>query len=396
MSGHRLPDDLYASSTNSHLRIDDPGDGNAIIITKNLAIVNLISSTGAETRTLAAPVSEGLLIGFCLESITSGTLAITVAGGFDQAGSTVLTFATAGDYIMLQSVEVAPATYVWRVAAPPDGVTGPTLALGAISLDTLVVSTTAQVSTLTVPGDATIAALEVTGSVIEPLTLEKGIDRSVYTEIFEDFIGDVGGTLPTPWVTNLETSVTGDYMANESLGAFAITTTAANQADAGQITWGDNLMIDLGKNPTIEFRVRVDGIATLESVEKIVFGVCPVHTNAETDLDSIADSAWFMLKGDNDLKIYVEADDAVVDTDDQDSTKLIVDDTWITLKIDFADMSDVVFTIDGVEQGGATVDMTDSADVLVQPIVCFTRSDNSQTEAVIGIEIDYIHIVQER
>lgn len=233
-----------------------------------------------------------------------------------------------------------------------------------------------------------------------PVVLRQGINRETYVEYFEDFLMATGGANPAPWVEDLQTSCTGAEMADEPNGVYQLATTNANQADSGQLTWGDQLLIDLDKNPVIEMRVRVDGIADLESVEKIVFGVCQAHATAEADagLDDMSHSAWFMLKGDNDLAIYVEADDgtAPLDTDDQDSTIAIVDDTWTVLQIDFASLADVKFYVDGVEQGGATVDMTGSANQNVQPIICIQRTDNTQTEAAIGVEIDYVQVRWDR
>ncbi len=148
----RIQSDLKRSfDVNGTGRLNDPGDGEAIIVMGAIGVMDLVSTTGSQTRTLAAPVKPGIMVTFALKSITSGSLAITVATAYDQAGSTVITFGDAGDYIMLQSVELVSGTFVWRVVAF-DGVTGPTLEMGSLDVDTLVVDTTSILR-----GDAFVA-----------------------------------------------------------------------------------------------------------------------------------------------------------------------------------------------------------------------------------------------
>jgi hypothetical protein len=276
--------------------------------------------------------------------------------------------------------------------------------LTSVSGQTL--SVEANAATLLIgPADATKIEMadaavetEVQGTleVIEEATLVKGVDRSLYLEYYEEFLDIAGTTEPQPWATDLETSCTADYMADEPCGVHQIATTAADQADAGQLTWGNDLKIDMDKDPIITFRVRVDGVADLESVEKVIFGVCPDHTNAEDALDNIDDSAWFMLKGDNDLNIYVEGDDGTTDNDDRDSGVDIVDDTWTLLQIDFSSLADVKFYIDGVEQSYGTINMAASAGTVVQPIILIQRTSNAGTEAAVGVETDFCHINVDR
>ena len=226
-----------------------------------------------------------------------------------------------------------------------------------------------------------------------------GANLQTYSAIATDFYGDVGGTKPTPWTSDAETgNCSADYMANEPFGALALATSADDEAQAVQVTWGDNLMIDLDQDPILEVRARIDGVADLESVEKVVIGVIPAHANAEDNagLDNVDYSAWFLVKGDNDTKIYVETDDAATDTDDQDSTITLTDDTWTVFRIDFSTLSAVSMTVDGVEQGGAALDFSGAAGQNVQPIVLIQRTDNTQTEAIVGVEVDYVKVIQTR
>jgi predicted RecA/RadA family phage recombinase len=92
--------------------IADPGDGEAIPVTAT-GSVSLVT-TGAETRTLAAPtfVGQQLNIGFKTDG---GDCVITCATGVNQTGNNTLTAADAGDLIGLVAVR-SGANLRWRVA----------------------------------------------------------------------------------------------------------------------------------------------------------------------------------------------------------------------------------------------------------------------------------------
>ncbi len=255
----------------------------------------------------------------------------------------------------------------------------------------LVLDATGAIDTLGTVTSQTIGTLTLT----EPLAMQSGINRQGYIDYFEDFFMSTGGSNPAPWVEDLQTSSTGAEMPDEPGGVYQLATVTNDAADAAQLTWGDQLLIAIGNNAIIEFRIRVDGVADLTSVEKIIFGVCQNHANAEDNagLDDMDHSAWFMLKS-TDLVIYTESDDGTTDTDDAPSSETIIDDTWTLLKIDFSDMGAVVFSVNGVF--AASHNMGVSATENVQPIICIQRTDGTQTEAAIGVEIDYVQIRQDR
>ena len=199
MSAHRTLNDIArAFYTVVPGRLNDPGDGGAILVRGSLGIMNLVATTGAHTRTLAAPIKPGLIVTFCLESISSGSLAITVAGGYDQASGTVLTFGDAGDYVMLISVEVVSGTFVWRVVGF-DGVTGPTMELSDLDVDTLVVDTlatiaSAAIATANIPiRTITAAGAEhgdgAIGTAVAPVTTRQTVNGVIITTIKVDLTG---------------------------------------------------------------------------------------------------------------------------------------------------------------------------------------------------------------
>ncbi len=226
------------------------------------------------------------------------------------------------------------------------------------------------------------------------------IDDSRTFSYTENFLADAGATLPTPWGTNAHEPAgapVDDYVTDEARGMFTLTLDNTSEIQAVQLTWANQLSIDLSKDPVIEFRIRVDGIGDLTSVEQILIGVCPDHTDAETGSDDIDDSCWFLMKGATATNIYVEADDTTAnEANDQDSGLDLVDDTWTVFTIDFERLNDVKMLVDGVEQAGDTIIMYGSADVMVQPVVIVQRTADSETEVGFQVEVDYIKVIHDR
>lgn len=100
--------------------VADPGNAGAIPVTEGWGVCSLVSA-GAETRTLADPQRVGARISFGFKTDGGSTgIAITAATAVNQAGNTVLTFADAGDHLVLEAIEIG-AALAWRVVAN-DGV----------------------------------------------------------------------------------------------------------------------------------------------------------------------------------------------------------------------------------------------------------------------------------
>ena len=100
--------------------VADPGNAGAIPVTEGWGVCSLVSA-GAETRTLADPQRVGARISFGFKTDGGSTgIAITAATAVNQAGNTVLTFADAGDHLVLEAIEIG-AALAWRVVCN-DGV----------------------------------------------------------------------------------------------------------------------------------------------------------------------------------------------------------------------------------------------------------------------------------
>lgn len=102
--------------------VADPGTGVAIPVTSS-ADIQIVTGGAGETNTLADPPAA-LLGGFLhLRMLTDGggDRVITAASPVNATGNTILTFAEAGDDILLQAGRDAAGAYRW-VVAQNDGV----------------------------------------------------------------------------------------------------------------------------------------------------------------------------------------------------------------------------------------------------------------------------------
>ena len=247
-----------------------------------------------------------------------------------------------------------------------------------------------------VSGDATLAANGAVTVASKAITTAKLDDNAVtpaktalksFFKVEEDFTFAPSATLPLPLAKDVQTvNITGDFLADTAAGVYRFLTDATSEAQAGQVTFGDQLLIDPTKNPVLEAWVRLAPAgAALTADERVVIGLCSAHTNAEDSLDAVVNHAWFRIEGAS-LAILVEADDGTTDTDDQDSTIVLVKSAWTHLKIDMTDLAAIVFEVDGVAQGGAAV----SAPLLATPlqfIACIQRDAGTEANS---LDIDWL------
>ena len=117
---------LLATKSLAKAALADPGTGEAIPVTSSGVCPITIGSAGAETNTLAAPSAIGMLLVITVDVVGTGTRVVTCATLVNQTGNNTLTFAQAGDTILLYSTQIGGALK-WRVAAN-DGVALSTVA----------------------------------------------------------------------------------------------------------------------------------------------------------------------------------------------------------------------------------------------------------------------------
>lgn len=242
------------------------------------------------------------------------------------------------------------------------------------------------------PGDALFLRLWVDGVLVvnSPLIVDVEDVSGTYFEIFEDFALIAGGTLPGPHAKDMQTAnITGDYLADAAGGVYEIAHDATGEAQSGQVTWNNQLMIDPTKSPIFEARVRLNFAgATFSADQRAVIGLCSDHTNAEDALDAVVSNVWFRIEGAS-LNILAESDDGANDDDDNDTGFDIVDNAWTIFRIDMTDLDAVKFYVDG-ELSAITLDagaLTGSN--LLQPIFCIQRDAGAELEK---LDVDWYRV----
>jgi hypothetical protein len=229
----------------------------------------------------------------------------------------------------------------------------------------------------------------VAGGSISPASINGG-STFVYEQ---DFPLAVGGTLPPPLAKDGQTAgSTGDYLADVAGGVYSLATDATSEAQAIQLTFGNQLIVDPTKGPVFEARVRLNiPGATPSADERWVVGLCSDHTNAEDSLDDTVSNAWFRGEGAN-LNIFAEGDDGTNDDDDNDTTIDYVDNTFLLLKIDMTDLDAVTFSINGTVR--ATIDLGAlTGSTLLQPIFAYQRDAGAEINL---LQVDWFKITQSR
>lgn len=105
--------DHYSATPNAGTVIADPGNAGAISVLRS-GFCGL-TSTGSDTRTLAAPpfLGQEITLGHVVDG---GSVVITVASAINQTGNNTITMASVRAFIILRSV-LTGVTKVWCVVA---------------------------------------------------------------------------------------------------------------------------------------------------------------------------------------------------------------------------------------------------------------------------------------
>lgn len=245
--------------------------------------------------------------------------------------------------------------------------------------------------------DAALDVLEASGNVVAAdisagaVTPAK-LSPSTYMTYETDLLQAASGTLVAPLTKAVQGSATGDFLNDAAGGVYSLATAAVSEAEAAQLTFGDQNVINPAFAPVFEARVRVNiPGATISADERWVVGLCSDHTTAQASLDNTVSNLWFRGEGAN-LNIYTESDDGTTDTDDTDTTVDYVDNTWMVFKIDCTDRSAILFYIDGVLVATKSAPLL-SASTMLQPIFCYQRDAGTEINL---LEVDWFRIYQLR
>jgi len=208
----------------------------------------------------------------------------------------------------------------------------------------------------------------------------------------EDFLGEGGlelGNTVDRWENVDAGNATEALLADTETGVYQLALTNTGENQDAVLYWADQTPIDVLNDVQFECRVGFSVLPTGAVSDAVaVWGMCGDHN---LDKDTIVESAWFRLQATGDL--LIETDDGATNTDDTDCSELLVAGEYHIYRIDFSDLSDVKFYLDGERVGsGTTHDLSglSVASGLMQPY--FSLDKTTASTAVGTMEIDYVTI----
>ena len=209
------------------------------------------------------------------------------------------------------------------------------------------------------------------------------------------FVDDFLGTAVEPFDGTIVWSVvdvggaTEAIVADSANGVFKLHMHATSEAEDAVLYTGDNKNFDVGSGLIFETRIDM-GVAPGTGV-CAVFGMAGDHNLAK---DSVTEHAWFRL--DASMVVKVESDDTTNDNDDTATGITAVAGTYNIFRIDFTDLTDVKFYIDGARvSAGTTFDMSNltPGEQQMQP---YFSLDKASGTGVGDMNIDYVKMWQDR
>ena len=211
-------------------------------------------------------------------------------------------------------------------------------------------------------------------------------------QFVEDFLGSAGGGPfdgSAIWNVVDVGDATEAIVADSSNGQFLLHLAATNEAEDAVLYHGDNKTFDVGNGLIFEARVNMavaPGVGVCA-----VFGMCGDHN---LDKDTVTEAAWFRF--DASLVCKVETDDTTNNNDDIATGHTAVAGTYDIYRIDFTDLTDVKFYINGTRvASGTTFDMSNltAGEQQMQP---YFSLDKTSGTGLGDINIDYVKIFSNR
>lgn len=182
--------------------------------------------------------------------------------------------------------------------------------------------------------------------------------------------------------------------ADEANGAVSLALDADVNAEDAVLYWGDQKGISLKHLAIIEFRARISVLPTLTS--QIVLGMAGDHN---LDKDALTESAWFKFDGSG--AVLCETDDTTNNNDDIASGVTATAAQTKIYRIDFTDLTNVLFFIDGVHVASpgsgtdTTFDMSNltDAEAVMQPYFSLDKGADAGLGTLL---LDYVRIWSNR
>jgi hypothetical protein len=237
--------------------------------------------------------------------------------------------------------------------------------------------------------------------------LEKHLGSSPYVDVMgfnpggavrfgSDFLQASGGALAAPFAVQ-DTSAGGspvkDFVDDAVNGEYKILQAATDEAENLTLYFGDQLVIPANKGWVFQCRVKIDmDTAPWSADQRIVWGVGSARN---ATLDSMTLNAWFKLDGAS-LAIVVESDDGTTDTNDQATGVSLVDNTYISLRIDGTNLSAVQFLIDQEAGDGFVLVGTTSMPLATANLQIFMEMQKDAGTETEDWRTDYAFVVCRR
>jgi len=211
----------------------------------------------------------------------------------------------------------------------------------------------------------------------------------------EDFLGTTLIAGATEWLAkDIHAEATEANVANAAEGVFRLHIGAGNAEQEAGLTFNDKLFINLDKKPIIEFVAAVHVLPTLDA--ELYFGVANAYVKGRLALADEGPTihAAFMFDGSGACTIHT--DDTAVDNDAVATGVTVVADAKHVFRIDFTDITDVKFYIDGVGVATSTTfNMSTGTNVVVQPYAMIAKAAAAGT-GLGDLDIDSIAVWSNR
>ena len=164
---------------------------------------------------------------------------------------------------------------------------------------------------------------------------------------------------------------------------------ATSEAEDAVLFQNDNKTFDVGEG--LIFETRIDMAVSPGTGVVAVFGMAGDHN---LDKDTVTEQAWFRM--DASLVLKTESDDTTNNNDDTATGITLVAGTYNIFRIDFTDLTDVKFFVDGARVASATpFDMSNlsAAEQQMQP---YFSLDKASGTGLGDMNIDYVKIFSNR
>lgn len=211
-------------------------------------------------------------------------------------------------------------------------------------------------------------------------------------QFIEDFLGVAGGGPfdgTTKWNVVDVNSATEAITADSSNGVFRLALTADDEAQDAVLYHGDNKTFDVGNGLIFEARINV--AVTPGTGVCAVFGMAGDHN---LDKDTVTEAAWFRLQAA--ASILVETDDTTNNNDDKDTGLDITNGTYRIYRIDFTNLADVKFYVDGMRVLKDTQFDMSNLSASEQQMQPYFSLDKASGTGLGTLDIDYVKIFSKR